>query len=803
MAPPTAAPRKKTKRTGVLAYTATGSPIKISRCRDGQSASITQAGLPRPKWPINRKPIQKPPNSVWRDGRWVSLELNEPLQSESEAEEAANENSASPSRRQAPPRSSVFGNDIDMDDGSPFVSAHFPASPAPPPCTTATVGLDNFQSFWQHPIAHCKRCQTTWPEWRSSVLPAVIPLFLEAERMLEEWQPLPLLHNMLGHIRYHNVICIERTNMFTTSVPYCLKSNCTLIAKSLVHSGFFPCSPVQPTTAFSFEILQSYVTLNPELIYSVALFQHSLVKGLREHGFRFSSKEPFKYLLPDALIWFDAMKYEVELRIRRIIHSADTFAQGLLAPSMSTPQQSTKPPESPSQYADIHLRQLCPACFGQQQWGGNPEVLPDVHVAIDGNFTHRHYASVADDPMLISLSDPSIWLMEGELEMAKKYVQERQDHTHGVGRQQAHVPTGSLDECKNSHNAARDRGDEASEGVMASKGLMAMVCRHDVPLIICDIVTPGEQRFYAIALIQKLANRSIAKHNLIPDIAPRLSLATAAFHAYAHQFCCQVVFNPRKRVGFGMTNGEGNERIWALSKDTIGSERISGPNKQFFLLTRKFEYIGTLKRRKLVSWRTKKIKSLNEEEIKCNEIMAPILREWSVEQLWQQWKIQQDTQLSACAYSAHVANQNLASLIESQKTAESLTHTLDALSKELDRHEFLRLLGKVAPDSLDDLYIAANELQHHHQESISQLEELTASLGLLNIDLPPDMSKDDTAFMKKLILLQAVKTTLWNRLQRVHDEMNPIRELSSQSGQARSLGTKKLQTAIRAIQGRT
>ncbi|KIJ31429.1 hypothetical protein M422DRAFT_83908, partial [Sphaerobolus stellatus SS14] len=102
---------------------------------------------------------------------------------------------------------------------------------------------------------------------------------------------------------------------------------------------------------------------------------------------------------------------------------------------------------------------------------------------------------------------------------------------------------------------------------------------------------------YSIALLQKLSSllpanatigllydiaclldRSIAKAGLpyrVEYILPRLSLATAAFHAYAHQFCCQIVFHPRKRVGFGMTNGEGNEHIWALSKDTIGSERIS------------------------------------------------------------------------------------------------------------------------------------------------------------------------------------------------------------------------------------
>ncbi|KAF8575132.1 hypothetical protein K439DRAFT_1370661 [Ramaria rubella] len=103
-----------------------------------------------------------------------------------------------------------------------------------------------------------------------------------------------------------------------------------------------------------------------------------------------------------------------------------------------------------------------------------------------------------------------------------------------------------------------------------------MVCWHD---IFCDSNTPGEQQFYAIVLIQQLTTMlppiamigilyNIActivevfqfKHNLIPDIASCLSCGTAVFHAYAHQFCCQIVYHPCKRLGFGWSNGEGNE----------------------------------------------------------------------------------------------------------------------------------------------------------------------------------------------------------------------------------------------------
>ncbi|KIJ43492.1 hypothetical protein M422DRAFT_169767 [Sphaerobolus stellatus SS14] len=126
------------------------------------------------------------------------------------------------------------------------------------------------------------------------------------------------------------------------------------------------------------------------------------------------------------------------------------------------------------------------------------------------------------------------------------------------------VPTGSINDCEGRHNAAKDRGNDSTDTMFSPHGKMVMVCCHDVPLFLCDINTKGEQQFYSIALIQKLAfmlpcnatigllydigctlDQAISKRNLIPNIAPQLTCATAVFHAYAHQFTCQMVYNPR------------------------------------------------------------------------------------------------------------------------------------------------------------------------------------------------------------------------------------------------------------------
>jgi Kyakuja-Dileera-Zisupton transposase len=91
------------------------------------------------------------------------------------------------------------------------------------------------------------------------------------------------------------------------------------------------------------------------------------------------------------------------------------------------------------------------------------------------------------------------------LNAVKQHVAD-QRHINEMGSRQNTCVPGSLDECEQAHHAARDRGDQTTEGLYASKGLMAMVCRHDIPLFICDITTPGEQQFYSIALIRQLAS---------------------------------------------------------------------------------------------------------------------------------------------------------------------------------------------------------------------------------------------------------------------------------------------------------
>jgi hypothetical protein len=51
-----------------------------------------------------------------------------------------------------------------------------------------------------------------------------------------------------------------------------------------------------------------------------------------------------------------------------------------------------------------------------------------------------------------------------------------------------------------------------------------------------------------------------------------LMFGTSVFHSYVHQYwSCQLKYNPRLNDGWGMSDGEGLERIWAYLRPLISS----------------------------------------------------------------------------------------------------------------------------------------------------------------------------------------------------------------------------------------
>ncbi|KAF9503838.1 hypothetical protein BS47DRAFT_1374449 [Hydnum rufescens UP504] len=115
---------------------------------------------------------------------------------------------------------------------------------------------------------------------------------------------------------------------------------------------------------------------------------------------------------------------------------------------------------------------------------------------------------------------------------------------------------------------------------------MGLLCRHDHVLFLANMWTAGEKQFYALVLIDALMkeipchwqvgllydiacqlHRALIKWKYLDVWLPRLQFATSVFHAYGHQWI------------WGLSDGEGCERLWACLRKLIPVLRVTGVRK--------------------------------------------------------------------------------------------------------------------------------------------------------------------------------------------------------------------------------
>jgi hypothetical protein len=77
------------------------------------------------------------------------------------------------------------------------------------------------------------------------------------------------------------------------------------------------------------------------------------------------------------------------------------------------------------------------------------------------------------------------------------------------------VPVQALDACKESYRAAKGDEDKSDSDMFDDRGIMALICRHDIPLFVANIDTAGEQQKYALALIIHLFQYLPPKTNVM------------------------------------------------------------------------------------------------------------------------------------------------------------------------------------------------------------------------------------------------------------------------------------------------
>ncbi|OAV88854.1 hypothetical protein PTTG_08822, partial [Puccinia triticina 1-1 BBBD Race 1] len=143
------------------------------------------------------------------------------------------------------------------------------------------------------------------------------------------------------------------------------------------------------------------------------------------------------------------------------------------------------------------------------------------------------------------------------------------------------------------HKAADDTRNGSTWEKCDNNGLFASTCRHDVPLLMINIYKTGEKLYYPISIIQNILadfpdskvgvlcdigchlEAQIIKRGLLSDLLSDVKFATSVFHAYAHEWACQVKYNPCFNEMWGLTDGEGLKRFWLYMSPLVSYLRVS------------------------------------------------------------------------------------------------------------------------------------------------------------------------------------------------------------------------------------
>jgi len=339
------------------------------------------------------------------------------------------------------------------------------------------------------------------------------------------------------------------------------------------------------------------------------------------------------------------------------------------------------------------------------------------------------------------------------------------------------VPTSVLNECGESFLAADASRVKASTLFFLDTRLMALLCRHDRVLWLVNMTSAEEKQHYALCLLDKLfqhipetmhigvlydigcqLHRSCVKHGFLPHAVDHIVFGISVFHAYGHQWPCQVVYHPRKCKGFGLTDGEGCERFWSSIKLLIPSLRVSGYYNQIYTLDAQIKHLDKKSMLDLGLWLRRKWQNAAERKLDA-EVALKELEDVGF-----------DRQYLETQWMEQVQEQTKPMKRQSAKLADKVVFEVVALMKSLEGYEEEKQLYHQAlqtgdyPDGLSSVELSA--LLKEAQRNIKKGKKAIANKkGKLSVDGRLNLQKlIGNEFLKNRMNALALKQRLRDRL---------------------------------------
>ncbi|KAJ7868928.1 hypothetical protein B0H14DRAFT_2728412 [Mycena olivaceomarginata] len=358
-------------------------------------------------------------------------------------------------------------------------------------------------------------------------------------------------------------------------------------------------------------------------------------------------------------------------------------------PKVENPFKEPPPRTRPSEY----LRRCCPACFGGLVHDGS--VKMDFNCCLDACFTQKRNAGPTTDP--VKLHPDTHFLPEHLGSKMEEYVDSVRDAKPGGNAKKQRkatveeiddeaddhyehadlkLPRSVLNTCEASFKAADETRQKASSQFYSDTGLMALLCRHDRVLWLVNMHSAGEKQFNVWLLLETLMQHLPLDIvvGILYDIAcqaeHRLRFAVSVFHAFGHDWPCQVVYHPLKCEGFGFSNGEGCERFWHSISHLIAHLRISGYHHRLYTLDSQVKQGDEANLFKLAEWNQRRTLFSKKKRVEAEHQLKKSSH--SKEFLKAQWKEQVKAQTKPAPRRSKTRGEKaVATVIELRNTTEA------------------------------------------------------------------------------------------------------------------------------------
>ncbi|KAH6905427.1 hypothetical protein BKA70DRAFT_1373178 [Coprinopsis sp. MPI-PUGE-AT-0042] len=460
--------------------------------------------------------------------------------------------------------------------------------------------------------------------------------------------------------------------------------------------------------------------------------------NLSSRGYILDGKDVIRRKFSMAMKWYIYMVAQADLVVDDLIADAMDDEKENVLDQEPTPK-TTFVEHDPTVHANHtpnaslpsdYLQSRCLLCFPPVRTTNN--LRADVLVCLDANFTQKRRNPARGEARSVPLSHPmTVFLTTDEVARAKAHVEHLRNNTKKTRNDKVDddtiepglkVPTSALDGCLESFTAADEKRIKASTKIFADTGIMGLLCRHDNVLWLVNMTTASERQFYAIALILKLfrhlpddmtvgllydvacqLHRSSVKWGFLEDYIDRMIWSVSVFHAYGHQWPCQLIYHPRKCAGFGLSDGEGCERFWDAIKLLIPALRVSGYHQRLFAIDNQVAYLARKSQRTLGLWLARKWKQCSEKKAEALDILSRSPH--AIETLEAQWHLQVQAQTTPLP---RVSKTSAKKAVEQ---VMSLMFLHEGLKKELARvTKQLEGMSQSSTSDIDDLATTSLEL---------------------------------------------------------------------------------------------